>query len=339
MAVRILAVVALLPLLVPVQSWAGAKPLPEGQGLAAEYPGDKGIGDNPAVVFGEDFEAGSVAQVREHWDQVSGEDGNLLSLSPDVPPASVGKSSLLFTHVGGKGDGGHLYKVLKPGFDQLFLRFYVKFDSDCNPVHHFVHLGGYNPPTPWPQGGAGLRPAGDKAFSTGVEPHGENWVWDYYTYWSEMRGSPPRGQTWGNSFIHDPALKVARGRWIGVEVMMKMNDVDDSNGEMALWIDGKLVSHLGKGFPRGKWIFDKFIPGQGGESLRWNDQAGDRESFTVPPDGAPFEGFRWRTTKDLKLNFLWLLDYITTAPAGHVSKVWFDDVVVATDYIGPLKGG
>ena len=25
-----------------------------------------------------------------------------------------------------------------------------------------------------------------------------------------MRGSPPRGQTWGKSFVHDPALKVSR---------------------------------------------------------------------------------------------------------------------------------
>ena len=28
--------------------------------------------------------------------------------------------------------------------------------------------------------------------------------------------------------------------------------------------------------------------------------------------------------------------YITQAAVGQVSKVWFDDVVVATEYIGPL---
>jgi hypothetical protein len=33
------------------------------------------------------------------------------------------------------------------------------------------------------------------------EPFGRNWTWDYYAYWNEMRGSPPRGQTWGNSFV------------------------------------------------------------------------------------------------------------------------------------------
>ena len=41
------------------------------------------------------------------------------------------------------------------------------------------------------------------------------------------------------------------------------------------------MSHLGKGFPKGKWVYDKFMP-------------------------------------------------------GHVGKVWFDQIVVATDYIGPI---
>src|SRR5439155_10435464 len=184
--------------------------------------------------------------------------------------------------------------------------------------------------------GAGERPRGDERFTVGIEPNGDAWVWDYYTYWMEMRGSPPRGQTWGNSFVRDPRLKVGRGKWDCAEAMVRMNDVGDSNGEMALWIDGRRVSHLGKGFPMGKWVFDKFIPGEGGESIRWDDAKGRPESFTVPAAGVPFEGFRWRRDGRLKLNFLWVLDYITDVPAGHVSKVWFDHVVVARRYIGPL---
>jgi hypothetical protein len=151
-----------------------------------------------------------------------------------------------------------------------------------------------------------------------------------------MRGSPPRGQTWGNSFIHNDELKVDRGRWICIEMMLKVNDVGDRDGELALWIDGQPVSHLGQGFPKGKWTFDKFLPGQSGDSVRWNHAKGDREHFTTNDGGEPFEGFRWRTEKDLNVNFLWLYLYITRAPEGHVSKVWFDDVVVATEHIGPM---
>lgn len=174
--------------------------------------------------------------------------------------------------------------------------------------------------------------------STGVEPFGDAWVWDYYTYWMEMRGSPPRGQTWGNSFIRDPNLKVERGKWVCVELMMKMNEpVTEHNGEMALWLDGRLVSHLGQGFPHGKWVYDKFIPGEGGDGIRWSDESGGPERFQVPPEGQPFEGFCWRQNEELKLNYLWVLLYITKAPEGHVSKVWFDDIVVARAYIGPLS--
>jgi predicted amidohydrolase len=307
----------------------------EGVGLAAKYGGDREIAKDPKVIFAEDFEEPTLEAMTKRWENVRNPE--IMSFASDVPEGG-GKQSLLMTHVGGKGDGGHLYRRLPKGYDQVFARFYVKFDNDCAPIHHFgTCIGGNTPPTPWPQVRAGEPPRGDKGFWTGIEPFGKSWTWDYYTYWCEMRGSPPRGQTWGNVFIRDPNLKVERGRWICVEVMVKMNDVGDTNGEMALWLDGKPISHLGKGFPKGKWVFDKFNPGEGGDSVRWNHQKGDRENFKTAEGGEPFEGFRWRTAKELNLNFVWAYLYITTAPPGHVSKVWFDDIVVATEYIGPIK--
>jgi hypothetical protein len=305
-------------------------------GLAAKYPGDRDIGTDPKVIFAENFEEPTLGAMQKRWEDVSHPE--IMSFAPDVPEGGSGRQSLLMTHIGGKGDGGHLYRRLPRGVDRAYARFYVKFDPDCAPVHHFgTCIGGNNPATPWPMVSAGKPPAGDKSFWTGIEPFGDSWTWDYYTYWCEMRGSPPRGQTWGNSFVRDDRLKVERGRWVCVEVMAKMNDVGDTNGEMALWIDGKSVSHLGKGYPKGKWVFDKFLPGQGGGSIRWSDKTGAREDFETAPDGEPFEGFRWRTAKELDLNFVWAYVYITGAPPGHVSKVWFDDIVVATEYIGPLK--
>ncbi len=316
---------------------AGPAPgkLPEGNaGIAAKHPGDLGIASHPEVIFAEDFERQSFDAVAARWESVSARE--IMSLSSDVPAGSGGRQSLLMTHVGGKNNGGHLYRRLPPGHDKLHVRFYVKFDPDCAPIHHFFHVGGYHPPTPWPQGGAGERPQGDERFSTGVEPFGNAWRWDYYRYWMDMRGSPPRGQTWGNSFIHDRPVAAEKGRWTCLELMMKMNDVGKSNGEMALWIDGNLVSHLGEGFPKGKWIFDKFIPGEGGESVRWSDPKAGPDRFQVPADGQPFDGFRWRKDEKLKINFLWVLLYITKAPRDHESKIWFDDIVVAREYIGPL---
>jgi predicted amidohydrolase len=318
----------------PMGAQEKSSSLPEGLGLAAKYPGDVGIEQDPDVVFAEKFEDGSVAEMGKRWESVSS--AEIMSLSSDVPADSGGNRSLLMSHVGGKGSGGHLYRRLLPGYEQLFVRFYVKFDVACAPIHHLFHIGGYHPPTPYPQGGAGERPRGDERFSVGIEPFGDAWSWDYYAYWMEMRGSPPRGKTWGNSFVRDPNVKVERDRWVCVEAMITMNDADDSDGELGLWIDGRRINHIGQGFPKGKWVYDKFLAGEEGEGIRWNEATGGPERFTVAPGGQPFEGFRWRRDDRLKLNFLWVLLYITDAPPGQVSKVWFDDIVVAKRYIGPL---
>lgn len=60
--------------------------------------------------------------------------------------------------------------------------------------------------------------------------------------------------------------------------------------------------------------------------------------------GEPFEGFRWRTSDELKVNFLWLLYNVTEDGArmnkvnpSRVNRVWFDDIVVSTAYVGPVQ--
>lgn len=305
-------------------------------GIASRYAHDRGIGEDPAVIFNEDFEQASLERIGSRWDTVRNVE--VMSLSSDVPSGSGGKQSLLMSQLAEKGTGGDLYRQLGDGYDKLYTRMYVKFADDCEPVHHFgTCVGGNNPATRWPSVRAGQPTKGDESFWLGVEPFGSRWQWDYYVYWCDMRGSPPRGQTWGNSFIHDDTLKVRRGQWTCIEVMVRMNDVGDTNGELALWIDGRQVSHLGKGFPRGKWVFDKFLPGQEGDGVRWNQTTGDREYFKTSAGGDPFEGFRFRTAEPLQVNFLWLYLYITKGTRGHANRVWFDDVVLATEYIGPLQ--
>jgi len=329
-----LASVLLLGLFAVEARGQSAEPQGDG-GIAARYPGDRGIEKDPDVVFVESFEQSSLPALFSGWEDVQARE--IMSFSADAPPGSAGRQSLLLTYAGGKGTGGHLYRRLLPGYEKLYCRMYVKFDPACGGIHHFgTNIGGNNPATPWPMVSAGNPTAGDKSFWVGIEPYGQSWVWDYYAYWVDMRGSPPRGQTWGNSFIRDPGLKVERGRWIGVEFMVRLNDVGDTNGELACWIDGKLVSHLGKGFPTGTWTYDKFTPGGSDAGIRWDKGAGRG----VPiPGGKPFEGFRWRTSPDLKINYVWPYLYMTRAPAGSENRVWYDAIVVARKYIGPLKKG
>ena len=173
-------------------------------------------------------------------------------------------------------------------------------------------------------GRSGRASNGTKRFTSGVEPFGESWTWDFYSYWQGMRRHGD-GNYWGTPFQAGGEKKtVEKGKWICVELMLKMNEVGQSNGEQAFWIDGKLirrngqiVSHVGPGFPQGDWTGGWWQP--------------DSKS------GNSFEGFNWRSSEDLSINYLWTYLYLTKAPAGHVSKVWFDNIVVATDYVGPLK--
>lgn len=221
-----------------------------------------------------------------------------------VDDAHGGRKALRFTATLGEDTGGHLYKMLDPGHEKLHFRFYVRFPKEHEYVHHFVHLVGYNPATRWPQGGAGERPDGDERFSTGIEPWGD-WgkhaapgIWNLYTYWCEMKKAPD-GKYWGNSFRPEKPVEVVKDRWTCVEFMIKCNTVGKADGEQAFWIDGECAG-------------------------RWG-------------------GYRWRTDAELKVNGVWLLYYITenAAKQNHVddpakvNQAVFDDLVVATEYIGP----
>jgi len=271
--------------------------LPEGAvGIAAQYPGDAGIEKDPRVLLHEDFEAGAFDKAR--WSEISNKAG-ALTFSDDAPADSAGKKSLLVTAKLGENTGGHLFRRFKPGVERMHARFYVKFAPDCDYVHHFVTLVAENPPTPWPTGGAGLCPEGDKKFSTGLEPWGgykkfpPPGAWNFYTYWWKMKRSGD-GKYWGNSFLPPTPVAPERGRWYAMEMMVRANTVGQADGRQAFWVDGKLV--------------------------------GD------------FAGIEWRTSADLKVNAFWLMSYITDRWTGNkINRVSFDDVVVATEYIGPIN--
>jgi hypothetical protein len=189
-------------------------------------------------------------------------------------------------------------------------------------------------------GGAGVRPLGNERWIAQVEP-GDFKTWNYYCYWQEMGGSPPQGQTWGNSFEAGVADRpVQREKWFCLEVMVKMNDVGDTNGEAAYWLDGKLsrkgdliTSYLGKGFPsNGSWTFDRFHPGVTMEGVAFDYPKGKGVPIA---GGKPFPGFAWRSVPELNANAIWLYRYMSKPEEG-TSKVWWDHVVVAKKYIGPL---
>lgn len=284
-------------------------------GIAARYPGDAGIENDPAVVFVEKFEETVTANVFSRWTDIL--NGPAMSLAADVPAGSPGLRSLNIPWVGGGvNNGGHLYKTLSPGIDDtLYVRYYVKYPTSGQFSHNGIWVGGYNPALNWPNPQAGVRPVGNDRFSAAAEQAHTTGQFDHYNYWMNMHVSND-GNYWGNELLNNTQVTGRRGQWLCVEHMVKLNNpVSASNGEHAIWLDGVKVSHVGQGFPNGFWA--------GG-------------NFTQDPAGTPFEGLRWRSDANLKLNWIWLQNYSPYDPAGFSSTMRFDHVVAAREYVGCL---
>ena len=292
----------------------------DGCGIAAQHPGDEGIDSHPAVIFTEDFEHQSKEIFEERYTDVRRPEN--MEFVDDVADVSPGQRSLRMESIGGEDTGSDLYRNFattdEETYDELYVRYYVQYVHDHSYHHAGVRLGGYNPPTNWPQGGAGTRPDGDDRFKARAQPMGSDLHFDLYTYWMGMGGNPGDDSYWGNTFLGDVHYQVPDQEWMAVEFRIAVNDpVDSSNGEMTLWIDGEEIVDLREGSPEGEWLWDTFYPGGGDE---------------------PFQGFQWRNDPDLDLSFVWLHHYVTQHEDGEASRMWFNDVVVATEYIGPING-
>ena len=278
--------------------------LPSGNGLASRVVGVQKLIDHPAIIFHDDFETGGLGA---EWDEVSNRGGSLsfIDESKSVSPAErnvVGQRSVMVTATLGRNTGGGFTKWFKSS-ERLFIRFYTKFDKDCDYVHHFCTLrankslhGGER----WSGfGGAGKLPVGDERFSTAIEPWG-NWGkwsppgrWNFYSYWHTMKSSPD-GKYWGNGFRPESQADIQRGKWICVEFMIVHNTPGKEDGEQAFWIDGEL---------RGHW-----------------------------------KGFNWRTSPTLFANAFTLESYVTDRWTKQKKNVvYFDNVVIAKEYVGPVS--
>jgi hypothetical protein len=287
-----------------------------GSGLASRYPGDVGIQNDSAVIFVENFEESTMSEIFNRWGDVK--NGSAMTRTSDVPSGSPGARSLTIPWVGGGvNNGGHLYKVLNPAItDVVYVRYYIKYPSVGKFHHSGIWMGGNNPVSAWPDPGAGSRPNGSDKFIAAAEQNTVTYRFDHYNYYYNMHADGG-GTYWGNFLLNNPAIQAPANQWVCVEHMVKLNNpVSASNGEHAVWLNGTKVSHLGQGFPTGSWSGGIFTQGAG---------------------STPFEGFRWRTSTSLNLNWIWLQNYSPDDPAGVSSRIMFDHVVVARQYIGCLR--
>ena len=273
-------------------------PLPVGPGLAGQFAADRGLSAHPAIIFTEDF---SQPDYKQHWDEARDDKGEILSLSPPGDPDDPMGRSLKVTALLGRNTGGGLTKWF-PSADTLFVRFYTRFAPECDYVHHFVTLRankGWQGRDRWSGfGGAGARPVGDERFSTALEPWG-NW------------GRWPAPGRWNfYSYWHEMTAS-PDGKFWGNS--FKPEDQPD--------------------IPRDRWICAEFMlkhntPGQpDGEQAFWID--GRLMGH--------WRGLNWRTTPGLRANALTLESYVTDRwTKNQTNIVYFDNVVIARKYVGPM---
>jgi hypothetical protein len=274
------------------------------------------------VVWHEPFEAATPQAIGARYD--SSRVGQL-TLVADRPAGSPGMRSGRFAASTGQ-DTSDLFKRLPGDFDELFVRYYVKYETA--PYHHSgLWMGGYNPATLWPNPMAGVRPNGSDRISVGFEPASETPQGrrlDFYNVWFGMRSW--QGSSYGNWLVNRSSVSTRPGTWQCVEYHVKLNDDPASarGGSLSLWVDDALVYRYDESGPRGYWVAATFCPSDA-DSPNCLD-------FAPPPAqrSTSVVDLRWRTNPALRLNWLWLLNYTSSG----TSALQFDDVVVARERIG-----
>jgi hypothetical protein len=282
--------------------------LPQGDGgIAARYPGDRGIEGDPEVLFHDDFESGDLSKWDNFWQKVD------TRITEEPANVHRGKRALEFTVPKRETElSNGAMKELKDGQDVVFLRYYSKFDpgfdqtgSSHNGALIFARAPGLTYSTP------GIRADGKNKFGVSLEnwrgeaqspsPGGLN----VYVYSPEQRSNygdhffpsgtvlpdGTRPADFGPFFVSRPDVTQELGRWYCYELMVKANTAGRRDGRIAYWLDGKLV--------------------------------------------ADFPNLRLRDVDTLKINSVEISLHIRRN-AVRENRKWYDDVIAATAYIGPV---
>ncbi len=271
-------------------------PLPEGPGLAAKYPGDVGIEKDPTVLFHDDFELGKPGS---KWDQVTG--GGYVEAETDPEIARSKQSARLVVKQGRNTNAGFWKRT--PGQDELYMRCYVRYGNDFGYLHHggSGFCASAREDSFGPGGHAGRAPKGDTYFWNTLEPIGRRERYKppgalmFYAYWWKMKPDG-RGNYWGNLFQPDPPQVPGLRKWTCIEWRVKVNSPGEPDGELDCWVNGIKCGE--------------------------------------------FREINWRSAESLKVNQVQLSLYLEWSNYRGSRReesrtVWYDDVVVATQYIGP----
>lgn len=283
-----------------------------GGGIAASYPGDQGIEAHPDVIFADDFESYSDAsELDTRWDNHFQVSQTRIATGGDQ--VFAGKQSLEFNLPQQNDElSNAVQKVLSNELDELYLRYYSKFDQSFDVVGS-SHNGG----------GLSAHYFVNGQATPGVPADGTNKFLVDYEHWRGDESTPSPGtinvyvyhpeqrSQWGDhffasgmvlpnssepgdfgpDFVSRPDIVPELGRWYCYELYVRANTPGERDGRITLWLDGELI--------------------------------------------ADFPNLRLRDVPTLTIDRFQLSLHAGSNPSGATRK-WYDNVVAAKSYIGPM---
>jgi hypothetical protein len=283
-----------------------------GDGIAARYPDDVGIEADPDVIFADGFEDyAQAADLGERWD--ASYQNDQIRIATEAENVYGGSKALEFT-VPQRDDelSNAADKLLSPERDVLFLRYYSRFEAPFDVVgsshngssisaHYFIDG----------QATPGVPADGSNKFLVNLE----NWRGEaetmspgplnVYVYHPEQRSQ------WGDHFF--PPGTVLPNSSQPFDFGPDFVGRPDITPELDRW-----------------YCYEYMVQA---------NTPGERDGrIAVWLDGeltADFRNLRFRDVDDLKIDRFGLSFHIGSNPAGETRK-WYDNVVAARSYIGPV---
>ncbi|HYF49437.1 MAG TPA: hypothetical protein VEJ63_08530 [Planctomycetota bacterium] len=293
------------------------EPLPEGdKGLAAKYPGDAGIDKDPAVVFHEDFEAASTPDdLRKKWDAAVHHD-RCISLTTEKANVFSGKKALEFVVPQQKEELSNCVgKQLKQERDVLFLRYYSKFEKGFDQIGS-SHNGAVISASYNENGRA----------TPGKPADGKNKFLCAFENWRGEAKTKTPGDL--NIYCYHPGQRDGYG-----------DHFFPSGTVVPFSVERSGAATFGKHFAARPDIIPELDRWYCFEFMVKANTVGKRDGrIACWLDGkliADFPNIRFRDVETLKIDRFDLGLHIGSNTL-RANKKWYDDVVAATEYIGPM---
>jgi hypothetical protein len=280
-------------------------------GIAAGYPGDAGIGADPRVIFADAFESYDAASdLDARW---SARYHNV-SITRDLAHVHAGAQAveMLLPRQEVELSNG-IAKVLARELDVLHLRYYSKFDTTFD-VTGSSHNGG----------GISARYFDRGRATPGVRADGTNKFLVEFENWRDDAETRSPGEQ--NVYVYHPGQRSDYG--------------DHFFPDGRVLPGSSIPGDFGPGFVArpnvipelGRWYSFELMLRANTPGLRDGRVSAWIDGVLV----ADFPGLRLRDIGTLAVDRFGLSLHARSNPAGATRK-WYDDVVAATEYIGPMR--